>query len=95
MCGRCVDNCCVSRAIVSVAEVVCAARRGWSMGTNVSRGCGRGLSCRGLSYRGLSCWWLLFRCYRVGDYGFGGRRVDVHGVEAIVLGAVGVGATVR
>ena len=37
MCGRCVEDCCVSRDIVSVAKVVCTTRRGGLMVTNVSR----------------------------------------------------------
>ena len=71
MCGRCVEDCCVSRTIVSVAEVVRAASMGGSMGTNESRlgdvvpgavvlmATVSMLSCRGLWFWGPSCWCLL------------------------------------
>ena len=36
MCGRCIEDCCAARSIVSGTEVVCAARRGGVMKSNMS-----------------------------------------------------------
>ena len=36
MCGRCIEDCCAARSIVSGAEVVCAGRRGGVMKSNMS-----------------------------------------------------------
>ena len=84
VCGRCVEDCCDTKAIVSGAELLCATRKGGAMRTNVSRLTGRGLWCRG-----MSCLYLLDRGYCVR-----GRREEVRCVEVIVSGRVR-GAAVR